>query len=364
MTLNKRQEAKLLTKGRIHWFDQKTNIFYKLYKKENLLDSAKDLELRLSQIVKLSSSMEFIPEITYTFEEDLLIMRQDKLSKDNRLDKIEPFEKKLTLINQLAQSLDQMHAEGFVHGDVNRKNIIYSDDRLWLIDFEPSLLQIKNHAKQWMSTMPYIHHDDMKSNTITIKSDLLGFGCFVNWLLVHSDLKPKLHRSESSIQPQDYVEECSELINEHEFEFNSFQKLVEIILEKINTKPPFISPEELAKSISRIGALQYWNDFKYMYLAVLEVAIYFRELPSFKTNDNQLMELFEFCDKNKWDVISFYEEDISITKDNNEQPQWDLMMSDASQKKFSRVVVLSLDTLSSSQLSQMDDNTIDIFFMR
>ena len=127
MTLNKRQEAKLLTKGRIHWFDQKTNIFYKLYKKENLLDSAKDLELRLNQIVKLSSSMEFIPEITYTFEEDLLIMRQDKLSMDNQLDKIEPFEKKLTLINQLAQSLDQMHAEGFVHGDVNRKNIIYSE---------------------------------------------------------------------------------------------------------------------------------------------------------------------------------------------------------------------------------------------
>ena len=47
MTLNERQEAKLEARGRIHWFDQKTNIFYKLYKKGNLLDSAKDLKLRL-----------------------------------------------------------------------------------------------------------------------------------------------------------------------------------------------------------------------------------------------------------------------------------------------------------------------------
>ena len=54
MTLNERQEAKLEARGSIHWFDQKTNIFYKLYKKGNLLDDAKDLKTRLSQIIKPS----------------------------------------------------------------------------------------------------------------------------------------------------------------------------------------------------------------------------------------------------------------------------------------------------------------------
>ena len=351
MILNKKQELRLQTTGRIHWFDQKTNIFYKLYKKENLLDSAKDLELRLNQIVKLSSSMEFIPEITYTFEEGLLIMRQDKLSMDNRLDKIEPFEKKLTLINQLAQSLYQMHAEGFVHGDVNRKNIIYSDDRLWLIDFEPSLLQIKNHAKQWMSTMPYIHHDDMKSNTITIKSDLLGFGCFVSWFLMHSSL------------PQDYADECSEIINEQEVEFNFFKNLVEIILERINVRPPPLSQEDISKCISRIGAVQHWNDFKDMYLPVLQVAIYLRELSSYQATDKQLIELFELCNENRWEVTGLYEETILGTKDTDEQPEWDRMVNDISQKKFSKVVVWSEETLSISKLSQMDNLTIDIFFI-
>ena len=220
MTLNERQEAKLEARGRIHWFDQKTNIFYKLYKKGNLLDDAKDLNTRLSQIIKLSSSMEFIPEISYTYEEDLLIMRQNKLKKDNQLDKIEPFEKKLTLIKQFAKSLDKIHAEGFVHGDINRKNIIYSDDRLCLIDFEPSLLQIKDKTKQWMSTRPYRYHEDIQNNTITVKSDLLGFGCFLNWFLLMDN------------PPQYYADECSKIINEYEVEFHPFENLLEILLKR------------------------------------------------------------------------------------------------------------------------------------
>ena len=220
MTLNERQELNLQKKGRIHWFDQKTNIFYKLYKKGNLLDSAKDLKLRLCQIVKLSSSMEFIPEITYTYEEDLLIMRQNKLVKDNQLDKIEPFEKKLTLIKQLAQSLDKLHTEGFVHGDINRKNIIYSDDRLCLIDFEPSLQQIKNHTKQWMSTRPYRHYEDIQNNTVTVKSDFLGFGCFVKWFLL------------SSSPPQFYADECSKIISEYKEGLSPFENLVKLLVRK------------------------------------------------------------------------------------------------------------------------------------
>jgi len=220
VTLNERQEAKLEARGRIHWFDQKTNIFYKLYKKGNLLDDAKDLKTRLGQIIKLSSSMEFIPEISYTYEEDLLIMRQNKLKKDNQLDKIEPFEKKLSLVRQFTQSLDKLHSAGFIHGDINRKNILYSDDRLCLIDFEPSLLQVKEQTKQWMSTRPYRHNEDIKNNTVTVKSDLLGFGCFVKWFLMGSN------------PPQDYADECSRIINEYEVEFLPFENFLEILLKR------------------------------------------------------------------------------------------------------------------------------------
>ena len=218
MILNKKQTNRIQETGRVHWFDQKNKILYKIYKKENLLDSAKDLDLRLSQIVELSSSMNFIPEISYTYENDLLIMRQNKLAKDERLDKIEPFEKKLTLAKEFAQSLDRIHAKGFVHGDINRKNIIYSKNNLFLIDFEPSLLQIKDQTKQWMSTRPYRHHEDIQNNNITAKSDFLGFACFIRWFLSNSNC------------PQHYVEECSKIVTKLKFQSSPFQNLTKLFV--------------------------------------------------------------------------------------------------------------------------------------
>ena len=49
MTLNERQEAMLLTRGHIHWIDQKSNVVYKVYKKENLLDDPNNIKTRLRQ---------------------------------------------------------------------------------------------------------------------------------------------------------------------------------------------------------------------------------------------------------------------------------------------------------------------------
>tara|TARA_B100000953_G_scaffold197999_1_gene163175 strand:- start:69 stop:830 length:762 start_codon:yes stop_codon:yes gene_type:complete len=220
MTLNERQEAMLLTRGHIHWIDQKSNVVYKVYKKGNLLDDPDNIKTRLSQIVKLSGAMEFMPEINYSYEEDLLVMRQNRLAKDNQLKKIEPFEKKISLVRQFAQSLDKLHSTGFIHGDINRKNILYSSDRLCLIDLEPSLLQIKDKTRQWMSTRPYRHYEDIKNNTVSVKSDYLGFSCFVKWFLMGSN------------PPQDYADECSRIINEYEVEFLPFENFLEILLKR------------------------------------------------------------------------------------------------------------------------------------
>jgi serine/threonine protein kinase len=258
LILNKRQILRLQKEGRIHWFDQKNKILYKIYKNDNLLDGSESLNTRLTQIVELSSSMEFIPKITYSYEEDFLIMRQNKLVKDSQLDQIEPFEKKLTLIKQFSKSLDMLHAKGFVHGDINRKNIIFSNDRLCLIDFEPSLLQFKNYAKQWMSTRPYIHSDDIKNKCITINSDLLGFSCFVNWFFLFDN------------PPQYYSDECSKIINESKLGLNPFENLVDILLERIiNIKPPVINQDEIQKHIEHVvwsygESLDNWNYSDYL----------------------------------------------------------------------------------------------------
>ena len=218
MTLNERQEEKLRTRGRIHWIDRKSNIVYKIYKKVNLLDNQKDIKIRLSQIVKLSHSMKFIPETNHSYEEDLLVMKQKRLINDKKLQEIEPVQK-MILIENFSQSLDRLYEEGFIHGDINRKNIIYSEDKLCLIDFEPSLLQLKNQVKQWMSTRPYRHHEDIQNNNITVKSDLLGFGCFIKWFLLNSN------------PPQYYEEQCSKIITEFKLQSFPFQNLTRLLIQ-------------------------------------------------------------------------------------------------------------------------------------
>jgi serine/threonine protein kinase len=218
LTLNERQEEKLRTRGRIHWIDRKSNIVYKIYKKVNLLDDQKDIKIRLSQIVKLSHSMKFIPETNHSYEEDLLVMKQKRVTKDKKLQEIEPVQK-MILIENFSQSLDRLYEGGFIHGDINRKNIIYSEDKLCLIDFEPSLLQLKNQVKQWMSTRPYRHHEDIQNNNITVKSDLLGFGCFIKWFLLNSN------------PPQYYEEQCSKIITEFKLQSFPFQNLTRLLIQ-------------------------------------------------------------------------------------------------------------------------------------
>ena len=169
----------------------------------------------LSQIVKLSSSMDFIPQTNYFYEEDLLVMKQKCLINKKELKEIDS-SKKIKLIKKFAQSLDELYAEEFVHGDINRKNIIYSENKLFLIDFEPSLLQIKDQTKQWMSTRPYRHHADIQNNNITAKSDFLGFACFAKWFLFNSNC------------PQHYVKECSKIITKLKFQSSPFQNLTKL----------------------------------------------------------------------------------------------------------------------------------------
>ena len=215
MNLSEHQKVKLQAKGHIYWIDKKSNSIYKIYKKFNLLDDLKDIEKRLSQIVKLSSSMDFIPQTNYFYEEDLLVMKQKCLINKKKLKEIDPSEK-IKLIKKFAQSLDKLYAEEFVHGDINRKNIIYSENKLFLIDFEPSLLQIKDQTKQWMSTRPYRHHADIQNNNITAKSDFLGFACFAKWFLFNSNC------------PQHYVKECSKIITKLKFQSSPFRDLTKL----------------------------------------------------------------------------------------------------------------------------------------
>lgn len=99
----------------------------------------------------------------------------------------------------------------------------------------------------------------------------------------------------------------------------------------------------------------------------MKVAILMRCSTSHQTTENQRLELYEICERNDWVVVEEYDETISGTKGVNEREELRRMMTDASRKKFNKLVVWSIDRLGRnmkhlvSVLSQLKDLDIDIY---
>ena len=124
---------------------------------------------------------------------------------------------------------------------------------------------------------------------------------------------------------------------------------------------------DIDASMKRLVTVQRMNDFMDDALPVLQVACYLRVSTSAQTTENQLIELIDVCNRNKWQITEVYEETISGTKGLDERAELNQMMLDASRKKFDKVVVWSVDRLGRSMkhlitvLSQLDDLGIDVF---
>ena len=99
----------------------------------------------------------------------------------------------------------------------------------------------------------------------------------------------------------------------------------------------------------------------------MKVAIYTRVSTSQQTVENQLLELYEVCERNDWTVVEEYSEVISGTKGVDERSELERMLIDASRRKFDKVVVWSVDRVARSMkhliqvLSQLQDLDIDIY---
>jgi DNA invertase Pin-like site-specific DNA recombinase len=99
----------------------------------------------------------------------------------------------------------------------------------------------------------------------------------------------------------------------------------------------------------------------------MNVAIYVRVSTQHQTTDNQLLELYEVCERNDWTVVEEYNETVSGTKGQSDREELNRMMIDASRRKFDKVVVWSVDRVGRSMkhlvsvLSQLKDLNIDIY---
>jgi len=124
---------------------------------------------------------------------------------------------------------------------------------------------------------------------------------------------------------------------------------------------------DIDKSMKRLLTVQNLNTFMEDDLPLLQVACYLRVSTLSQHSENQLIELLDVCNRNKWQITEIYEETISGTKGVDERYELNRMMHDACRKKFDKVVVWSVDRLGRSMkhlitvLSQLDDLGIDVF---
>ena len=99
----------------------------------------------------------------------------------------------------------------------------------------------------------------------------------------------------------------------------------------------------------------------------MNVAIYVRVSTQQQTTENQLLELYEVCERNDWTVVEEYNETVSGTKGQTDREELNRMMIDASRRKFEKVVVWSVDRIGRdmkhlvSVLSQMKDLNVDLY---
>ena len=99
----------------------------------------------------------------------------------------------------------------------------------------------------------------------------------------------------------------------------------------------------------------------------MKVGIYVRVSTLQQTTDNQLLDLYEVCERNDWTVVEEYNETISGTKGATDRKELNRMLKDASRKKFDKLVVWSVDRVGRSMkhlvgvLSQLQDLDIDIY---
>tara|TARA_B100001115_G_scaffold151126_1_gene120654 strand:- start:74 stop:580 length:507 start_codon:yes stop_codon:yes gene_type:complete len=98
----------------------------------------------------------------------------------NKLSSI-PLNKAFAMSKDFFFRMQQAWDDGFVHGDINRRNIFCDANGLALYDFEPYLEIIQNGRFCLMATKPYLCPNDFNNKKISKSTDEIGLSCFLNW---------------------------------------------------------------------------------------------------------------------------------------------------------------------------------------
>jgi len=146
---------------------------HKKYFKDALLDSANIIEFRINLINHYSKKCDTIPTIAITDKGKYYKYEQDKIKvKSKKTFLIEDF-------IPIAKTLTYLNNNNFIHGDLNLKNIKWTNEGFRLLDFEPSLKQLKYNRQCYMITEPYYSSIDIQQNYLSSLTDKIGFIFFM-----------------------------------------------------------------------------------------------------------------------------------------------------------------------------------------
>ena len=150
------------------------NTVHKTYQENCLLDSSEDIYNRIKKINSLE------------YDKFCSLVKTNIVKNKNIYDYTQNYVEQKKFVNitksqigDLSSALEHLSSVSLVHGDLNRKNIIYSKNGFKIIDLEPSLKQIIDGTPKFMITKPYISKNDLKQNNISTRTDKLCFFYFV-----------------------------------------------------------------------------------------------------------------------------------------------------------------------------------------
>ena len=150
----------------------------KRYQQSDLLD--KDYIKRIDLISRITKQLPCLPITSFEYYGDKLFYKQKFIEQKvlpNDIDSL------ISVLEELGEYLEELNSNGFVHGDINSKNLIYNGEKLVVCDLEPSLWQIRNSKRQLMYTPPFISREDFDNNALTYKTDKIGFYHYVEEVL-------------------------------------------------------------------------------------------------------------------------------------------------------------------------------------
>ena len=136
-----------------------------------LLDPIEKIEQRVKKIEEISVHLKSVPKTVFYFESDALLMKQQRVMKIKK-----EFSESLKIaFHNLAKDIDALTQFNIVHWDLCPKNILFDGTQCWLIDWEPSFLQLRNNRKCKMITFPYFAPLEINKADLTQLSDKVSF---------------------------------------------------------------------------------------------------------------------------------------------------------------------------------------------